>query len=228
MLKLTDSNLESQPWKIVNDTSVNPVPVDSILEEEIGNALEVFISASKPYGGALVYTPRPVPLINGNPLAYVGMDMEIYLPDEAAQFLRCLETDLKISLLSPPAGGTAQNLVDFSSQVELFNNGNLQIDNGAGSWTDAGFTLGALPVDTWFPWSARYQIDVPNKKFSVLSFSITSKTFAIPAALQGIPWHTTNWVQTAHPQLQLDDNTTAAAMFVKYRNISLTWCDQPF
>lgn len=227
-MRFIDPNLESQPWKIVNDQSVNPVPVDAMFAEKINDELEVFISSSKPYGGALAHCPRPVPMINGTVLPYLGLDMQVKIPAAAAQLMRCLETDCKVAVISAPNGATPiQNLCDFSTQIKLFDGNKIQIDDQNQHWIDTGLAVPSLPIDTWFSWSGRFKIDVANKKFSVLAFIINGATYTVPQTLQGLNWQTTNWGQAVEPSLQLDDNTVPGAFAVEYRGITLIWDDQP-
>lgn len=220
------SALESQPWAIVNNSSVNSVPVDNIVPQYLNNYLSVAVFASKPYAGALVHCGQPVP---PQALPYIGVDLQFMLSEEAAAFLRCLEVDLKVAMTGAPAGGTAQNLCDFSSQIELYNGGQIQIDNQAATWADVpNRKTGPLTPDVWIPWAGRYLIDAANKKYSVLGFNINGTGYSIPATMQGLAWQTTNWSQVAQVQLQLDNNTVPAAFVVRYRDITLTWSDHPF
>ena len=227
MFTIVDSGLEKLPWQVVNDKSVNPVPATSFKPEYINGALEIFIEAEQQYGGALAHCARPLPTpFGGNPLPYVGFDLDIFIPDEAAAYMRCLEIDHKISVFDAK-GQTVNNICDFSSQIETFNNGNIQIDNQGMSWTDIGLSTGKLPVDTWFHWAARYNIDVPSKKFSVLYFVINGVQYKVPTTLQGLNWDPSNWGQAVEPSLQLDV-TQPCAFSVKYNNIVTTYSEQPF
>lgn len=231
MFLISDGPLESQEFKVVNNSSVNPVQAN-ITPELVNGALYVYLSSIQPYGGALVYTARPVPFagslfVTSVPLVYVGLDWDIVIPAPAAKYMRCLEIDLKAALF-PALGKNVNNLIDGSSQIEIYNNGNLQIVNEAGSWVDTGFHTGSLPVDVPFHWSARWVIDTQNDTYSVLSFTIAGITYTIPSNLQNLPWRSSNWAQTANVQLQLDNNTQPSAFCVKYSNGYLRWADTSF
>lgn len=228
-MKVVYGPLENEAWAAVNNSSVNQVPADAIWPQKLPDgSLEVVMVASKPYGGALVHCTQPTPVLPDTALPYVGLDLEFFLSEAAVAFLRCLEIDLKVSMLPAPPNGVIANVCDFSSQIELFNGGNLQIDNQAGTWTDAGSAFGALPVGVWVPWSSRYLIDAPNSKYSVLSVAVAGVAKKIAAALQGLGYQKTNWAANSETQFQLDNNTVPAAMAVQYRNIYQTYSDQPF
>lgn len=221
-----DTFLEKKPWKVVNDLSVNPVPMDSYFPELINDELEIFSVASKPYGGALAHCPRPVPTFNGSFITpYMRLDTLIKIPATAAQLLRCLELDAKTALFPAPAGQTAQNLVDFSTQIKLFDGGKIQIDDQNMHWIDTGLAVGTLPIDTWFPWSAKFFIDSANKKYSVLSFDIAGAHYDVPSSLQNLTWQSSNWGMASEPSLQCDDNTAPGAFVVDYKLIHQYWSD---
>lgn len=228
MLKIVQENLESGNWILVNDKSVNPNPVQSMFPQFFAGALNVHFVSVVDYGGALLHLPQGLPMMNGQFVTpWVGYDLEFMLTDEAAALCRCVEIDFKASMIDAK-GQTIANIVDGSSQICLYDgSGRIQIDNQAMTWTDTGFATGPLPANTWIPWSGRYHIDVPSKKFSVLSISVNGSTYAIPAAMQNLTWGNSNWGMAVEPALQLD-GTHPSAFQVRYRNIGLTWSDQQF
>lgn len=226
MFTIVDDHLENNTWAVVNDKSVNPVPATSFKAENVGGVLELYIEAEQQYGGALAHCSRPIPLVNGQILPYVGFDLDIYIPDAAASLMRCLEIDHKLSVVDAK-GQTIPNICDFSSQIETYKGGAIQIDNQSATWTDTGLSTGPLPTDSWFHWAARYHVDTTNKKFSVLGFNINGVAYTIPSNLQNLNWDNSNWGMAAEPSLQLDV-TQPCAFNVRYKNIRTTYSEQPF
>lgn len=226
MFTIVDTKLEQYDWPTVNDLSVNKVPAKYYKAQKVNDVLDITIAADQEYGGALAHCSRPIPTINGAILPFVGFDMDIFIPDAAAYFMRCLEIDHKMSVFDAK-GQDVANIVDFSSQIETFNKGNIQIDNQSMTWIDTGLATGQLPTNSWFHWAARYLIDFPNKKFSVLSFNINGTTYEIPTNLQNLNWGHSNWGMAAEPSLQLDV-TQPCAFNVRYKNITTTYCEHSF
>jgi hypothetical protein len=231
MVQVFDSNLESQPWEVQTGESVNPVPVLAYTSEQVTSgpfqgALKVTNVSGAALGGALVTCKCPVPLIPGVSLPYLGLDMQVYIPSFELPNLARLEIDAKVVLTSAPNAETSiANTADFSGQWNQ-STGQWQIDNASAEWTNTGFSP-VLVSDVWMTFSARYFIDIPNSKFSVLSITWNGTEFTIPASLQEIPFLSSNWDAVAALQIQME-TLLAGSVTVLFKNITLTWSDHLF
>ena len=214
-------------WGTVNDKTVNPISVDSIVPYNMAGAMEVSVVSSQPFGGALVYRHIPFnPLIASLP--YIGVDWQFMLPLSAVQFQRCLELDLKICPFAAPTNQTVRNVIDLSSQFEWYNGGMFQIDNAQGTWANTPFSVGMATPNVWNSVSYRAWSDYKTA-FSFLSMAFNGgPANLIPAAMQKLPLLNSDWGTVTALQLQQDNNDKPASFSTSYRNIVITFSDQPF
>lgn len=223
---------ELTPFKIVNDQSVNPFPMDDVQVQLVNGELMVYMRGHiGPNGenpGALV--AFDVPLVNdvlGAQMLYSGLDYEMKIDDASASLLRCFETDLKWCIAAPPNSGTnIPNVMDGSAQKNYFEGGTWQIDDASQSWKDSGFKPGPFPANQWNKVTTRQSINPAKNQFSFLSITDGGATFTIPPTLQNLPLLNTNWDGSAVqvPQLCLQET---GFVVVWLRNISAIFSDSP-
>lgn len=233
---ITDNNLELLPWSSNMGPSINPVNADAIISDTLADALEVTISSSKAYGGGLVSLNRPVPIVNGTPLPYFGIDWRVKPSDAAARFNRCYELDAKICFPAAPNSSTQiQNVYDLSTQQNEAEGGMEQIDDSSYKWVDTGYKPAPFIAGVWTPYKVLYKVDYSAKTSSVLYLQVGADSpFLVAPNQQGIPAQTTNWAWyiggTPYPlvkfQIQLDDNDIPAGYQVDYQ-VTAYWSDQP-
>ena len=226
-MQVIDSALENVPWIVQTGPTVNPIPADAFLPALIPSGpLKVTNISSNAEGGALVTCKRPVPSIPGVALPYLGLDLSVYVSSFDLPFLGRLEIDVKACLTAPPNASTQiANIFNFSSQLN-FSTGAWQIDGSPPGWVNTGFSPAFTP-DTWIPLSFRYFMDIPNKKFSVLSCAWGSIIYVVPASLQELPCQESNWDAVAAVQLQTE-TLVPGGLSTLYKGITLTWSDKPF
>lgn len=226
-MKLVVSNLEllKNGWTVVNDSSVNSVPMDSVNVAQIEDYLSVSMVGSKPYAGAMVACKLPPPVVEGVTWAYVGLDLEVFLPQETLSFARCIETDWKGAFASAPSGGTLANVYDGSAQINLAED-MWQVDKpNNGGWVDSGVKPGDLDADNWNPISIRYALSPTGLTVVSIETNEAGVETVPPTVL---PLLVTNWAAVSAVQLQLDLNNAAAALWARYRNVNVTFSDEAF
>lgn len=232
-MKIVYNNLEKYPWQVVNDTTVNPVPMTSVSTQLVNGHLGVTMAGPQ-YGGALIACKLPTPVIPGTTqFPYSGLDFEAFVDDDSMSLLRCFESDLKAVWNAAPAGQSIPNCMDGSFQVNLAEGGMCQIDNAVPTWVDTGIksvpawldnSVQQVPILTpnaWSGFSLRHSIDGSNFSF----LSINSEP--IPVTLRPLPLLNTNWASVLAVQFQLVLQV-AGTVTVRYRNVTLTVSDSPF
>lgn len=238
MIIIDGPNLETQTWTVQTGPSVNSVqPTAFFVQQPVKSGpLEEYI-VGPAYAGALATTIRPVPIVGGQPLPYLELSLQAMLTQEALQYMRNLEMDVKVAW--PGAASAAiVNTANNSLQWALYENGMFQI-SGSNPWTDTGFQPGLPKVGQWLPLVFRYGINWTAQTFGPVSLSALGQTAtSFPTAFQNMPFQSSNWKANgssggvnggvAAIQLQLDNNTAASAFEVSFQAIQLRWSDQPF
>jgi hypothetical protein len=242
MLIIDGPNLERLPgWFVQRGASINPVDVNTFVEQQSGTGpLDEYIAAPA-FGGALAAIARPIPVVDGKPLPYVEHSYQRRLSADALQFGRNIETDWVGCWPAPSSAATniAQK-ANGSCQQALYRGGMWQFPAG-GPWADSGFASGDPAPDTWDQVTIRYLIDWTTKlTISPVYLSAsgqTTTTFA--SAIQNAPFTSSNWTRSLANvppsdngvcliQYQLDNNDKPAAFEVQFQAVQIRWSDQPF
>ena len=229
MLKITDDQLEKGTWIMQGGANVNPVPADAFISSLLADGtLKVTNVSSKAFGGALVTNKRPMQTQAGASMPFVGMDMDVYVSSYDLANLARLEIDLKcVAKAAPNAATPIPNTANFSAQWNLdAKNGQWQLDPSGTTWVDSGFKPTLAP-DTWTTLKFRFWMSAAAGKWSILSVDWGGVLFVAPSQFQNIPLLPSNWNAVAAIQLQTEV-FTPGSLTVLFRNIKLTYGDQPF
>ena len=232
MTTLRYDNIEATAFKIVNDPSVNPFPMDDVQVQLVNGELMVYmrghVGPSGQQPGALVaFTLPVVNNVLGAQMIYSGLNYEMKIDEASSALLRCFESDLKWCIAAPPNSTTnISNVMDGSSQKNYAEGGMWQIDNAVPVWVDSGFKPGPFPPNQWNRVAIRQSINPTTNQFSFLSITDGGATFSIPPNLRPLPLLSTNWDGTAVQVPQLCLQKTGFVV-VWIRNVSAIFSDAP-
>ena len=196
------SNVERRAYQIVNNITVNAIPMDNIEVYPVGDHVCITMSGSQPNAGALVAFKIPPPTTPGAQLVYSGLDFDEMMDDDSLAVLKCKESDLK-NVWTPANGVSVNNVMDGSAQL---NQGAWQIDDATRpvpNWVSTGFAPGPLTAGKWNHVSLRHVYDPVKGTFSFLSITDRGQRYLIPSAMQNIPLLGSTWDQVLAAQFQL-------------------------
>jgi len=235
-----DLNLHALTWTGNNTSAdINNVLADEIVPVNGPDCMSLSIRSSKPFGGALASLNRPVPLINGQPMAYLKVQWGIRPSVRAVQMGRLYETDAIV--VWPPAPNSSSTPVNWYDGSFQNVGGVVEIDKVASStagkvtyaWNPTGCNFGTLPPGVWNTITNIYLFDFTGKTTSVLSTQLNGNApFLIPASMQKVSANISNWSMYVNNvpeplvkfQAQLCVNSVPAFYEVDY-TLSSWWSD---
>jgi hypothetical protein len=228
---VTDSNLHALPWT-PNNTSAD---VDNNLAQEIqmvsgSDYMTMSIADTRGDAGALCSLNRPVPIIDGLPLAFLRVLWNIRPSRTAAKENRVYETDTILvwppSLDDKPVSGQWFNGSFQANQISK----HFQVIK-AGKWIDSNVTAGAIyQPNVWNSLQLDYQFDYAGKTVSVNAINGA----AVDPTLLKLPATSNNWSRSVagmphQPLLKLQAQAhllVPGAFEIDYQ-VSLLWSDNP-
>ncbi len=232
MISIHYDNIENTPYRIANDPSVNPFPMDDVQVQLVLGELIIYmrghIGPNGDYPGALVgFTLPVVNTVNGTQMLYSSLSYEVSLDELSTALLEAFESDLKWCVQAAPnANANIPNIVDGSAQ-KVYSKGSMwQVDDAKGNWTDTGFAPGRFPPNQWIKVTTRQQYDPVNKAFSFLSITDNDVAGVVPAGMRPLPMLHSNWGATGI-QFQLVLFKTGF-ITLRLRNVSVVFSDTPF
>lgn len=181
----TFSNLEqSRAWQPMTGASIAPNPPEGKFIEYESDGMRLTTVSSLQWAGWLAKFSLQLPPLPPKFTASLALDISV--DDAVGQAMQALELDTMFAMSDRRVGNT-------SFEYNLNSGGHAQIVNSAYHWTDIGFNPGPLPVETRIPFLFNYAYDQAAGLSSVTSVSIGGVFYAVPPAMQGIPFQSLNW-----------------------------------
>lgn len=215
-MSIIDTNLEIiSGWEkhVGSDISgqQNPLVPDDYGFIQYPDCMKFWIKG-KPYTQWLAALHRPLLPNTG----HLSFSFELMTDSNAPEVAQAIEFDTRVSV-----GGLNYN---FSSQINYYRGGLLQISGADGKWIDTNYTPGKLTSKVWHHIRCRYSFDINAHLYQTEEIRIgedVERYIADPKNM--IAPQNMGWKDSCSLQIQQDLGSSGGAFSIYIRNARYEW-----
>lgn len=229
---ITYDKLQNGAWTPRNDTSVNPVPLDSMPVPALVSSgprtgsLSFTGTYSKEQAGGLLSQDLPILLSTAQ---FSALNVKLVPYSVFFQQFSRIENDWKWTVKSPTSSSSPiANQANGSGQLKPVGPGqwSWQLDPTGQAWVDSGYIVKSLAPDV--PNVLQMRMFCDGTKWGIAGLQLNNEPAFTPGpAFQNLPLIVTNWTAGLHPQLQWEGINAPATLVMYYDNIQVVASEAP-